>query len=776
MDFAIHTSHPIPTNHAVISLTLSPVTTEELLERSQELGRHHIGRAPVQERTKTPIPAHSIDRANFCSQLDQTIGTVREETNNASPQAASETISQVMYKAAKDSRIVQRVTEPVNTQKPRWQRVLQAKDAKQLWKAIDWSGTFEALSDRNSGPSHEEFAQHFRRLLNPLQSKEVYEPDSERYIPILDDPILPSEVLEAIEEMKPNKAAGTDGIAPDILKWLSDQWIFLLTDLFNEVFSGDYPTEWTRAKVFTLYKKGNHKDPANYRGISILVALAKVYDAILAARFKLWYAPCEEQAGAQKGRSCEEQVLILKLLIDVARKTKRSLLIAFVDYEKAYDKVNRKKLMQMLDDHGCGTKFLLALQRSLIDASGVVGQATFTTTAGVKQGGGTSCPLFTFFIDATVRELRQYGSDGWIEDLSSLLFMDDTAIIATSRQALEQKLQILKQCTDNLGMVIHPKKSQYMTVNNDSREPILLDNVCISKTTEYNYLGCLIQDAKVTDIVKAEIDRRWKHVWKYMSFLRVNADAPFKVKKKVWDAAMNAALFYGCATWLSKAKLRSIEKPYMQTLKTMLSIRTTIPADLILAETGCPSPAGFVRSRQQKFLAKMRQRGNGSLVVRAMNMATQEHSPMGDAIREVESLDLSTMQSEIHHRIHQATTTRCTTYLEINPDLTVHCVYTDQKSAAIPERHRIAFTRLRLSSHRLRIETGRWARIPREERLCVCGEQQTESHVLLQCERNIETRETYLGDRVFVNLNSLFSEMPPDKCCAFVYCVLKTFE
>lgn len=71
----------------------------------------------------------------------------------------------------------------------------------------------------------------------------------------------------------------------------------------------------------------------------------------------------------------------------------------------------------------------------------------------------------------------------------------------------------------------------------------------------------------------------------------------------------------------------------------------------------------------------------------------------------------------------------------------------------------------------------RWARIPREERLCVCGELQTESHVLLQCERNIEARETYLwGNRVFVNLNSLFSEMPPDKCCAFVYCALKTFE
>ena len=46
---------------------------------------------------------------------------------------------------------------------------------------------------------------------------------------------------------------------------------------------------------------------------------------------------------------------------------------------------------------------------------------------------------------------------------------------------------------------------------------------------------------------------------------------------------------------------------------------------------------------------------------------------------------------------------------------------------------RIAFTRIRLSSHRLKIETGRWARIPKQERLCTCGAIQTEQHVLLNC-------------------------------------------
>ena len=83
-------------------------------------------------------------------------------------------------------------------------------------------------------------------------------------------------------------------------------------------------------------------------------------------------------------------------------------------------------------------------------------------------------------------------------------------------------------------------------------------------------------------------------------------------------------------------------------------------------------------------------------------------------------------------------------YVQINPDLEVHTTHTQcvQPDLPIPEHTRVAFSRMRLSSHRLRIETidiiynmmsmietGRWARIPRDQRLCGCGEVQDEGHV-----------------------------------------------
>jgi len=134
---------------------------------------------------------------------------------------------------------------------------------------------------------------------------------------------------------------------------------------------------------------------------------------ILSARFNLWYHPTPEQAGAQKNRGCEEQILTIRLLIDIARKNKQELYIAFIDYQKAYDKVNITKLIEKMDRKGCGTKFLMALQRSM-SSIGTIGNKQFQTSSGVKQGGGSSCKAFTFYIDQTIDAVKSVGPDGWL--------------------------------------------------------------------------------------------------------------------------------------------------------------------------------------------------------------------------------------------------------------------------------------------------------------------------------------------------------------------------
>ena len=296
--------------------------------------------------------------------------------------------------------------------------------------------------DATETPSDKEFCKHYESLLNPHGISVEYFPDKIKYMPILDDNITMWEVESQVKRFKSNKAAGCDCLPPGMLKRLDDSWIVLLTYVFNLVFAGVYPIAWNLVKVFNIFKKGLLWNPENYRGISIMLAIAKLYDMILADRFVKWYKPLNEQAGSQSGRGFEEQILTLRLIIDVARKAGYVLYIALRELRESL--VDRLKLLQHLYARGCCSRFLSALDAATSLSTRVIGSSSFTPTSGVKQGGCTSCPLFTCFIDTTIEAIACTGLNGWLGSLHCLLLMDDTVVFATSRHKLEEKLKSLK--------------------------------------------------------------------------------------------------------------------------------------------------------------------------------------------------------------------------------------------------------------------------------------------------------------------------------------------
>ena len=127
---------------------------------------------------------------------------------------------------------------------------------------------------------------------------------------------------------------------------------------------------------------------------------------------------------------------------------------------------------------------------------------------------------------------------------------------------------------------------------------------------------------------------------------------------------------------------------------------------------------------------------------------------------------------EIKQRIRNSATTRRRTYLTLNPELITPEVY--DKKSVVMEHHRTAFSRLWLASHRLRIETGRWSRIPPEQRLCDCGEVQTETHALFHCPTSDNVRQTYNIDSN-ENFHTILKSRDTHDICAFCYEILNLF-
>ena len=247
----------------------------------------------------------------------------------------------------------------------------------------------------------------------------------------------------------------------------------------------------------------------------------------------------------------------------------------------------------------------MALQKSMTTI-GLIGNETFSTSSGVKQGGSTSCMSFTSYIDPTIHAVKSLGPDGWLGECQILLFMDDTVIFATSREKMEQKLNKLKECADNIGMIIHPTKSKYITVNTNDEQPFRINNVNINETKEYVYLGAPIMNNTVTKQIELQLQQKNPHTIKFASFLYKNNDCPFIVKKTVWESAFKAAIFYGCETWLTK-DLQLIEKPYLKTVKQLLNVRQTTCSDTLLIDLGISNAKSMVKDKQCKFLKTLLQ-------------------------------------------------------------------------------------------------------------------------------------------------------------------------
>ena len=519
---------------------------------------------------------------------------------------------------------------------------------------------------------------------------------------------------------------------------------------------------WTISKLLMLFKKGSTMDCGNYRGISIIDALAKCYDYLLNNRLTEWYIPCREQAGAQSKRGCTEHIVTLRLVIDRCVRKKQPLFIAFIDFSKAYDRVPRNYLLNLLKSLGCGAVMLTALTSLFWTTKFVLGATLITAVIGVKQGSPTSCFLFILFVDEFVRLVkRRSGVDGFLGWLHLLMLMDDTVLFATSRTRLIEKLNLLTEWCNRCGMVINEDKTQFMafvTNDPDDKSPIVLNLhhgvVKVIHCDEYKYLGSIFtSDGKVSSTMLKHTIARTKDVNKLMIFLEANKDAPFKVKKTVVDACFNASLLYGSEGWLGVKPSQTLNTMYMKAIKMLLGVRQSTPNDTCLIEAGYPSLEAAIRQRQRKFISRMKKERENMYddpLMFALDITERDNPTMQRYLSGVLCEDGDIVQNDISRRkerLLSSQRTRAMTYCAMNPELSVHSMYTSCDVFA--DGLRIAFMNVRLSSHRLRVETGRWARIPHDQRLCQCGiDVQTEQHVISKCSLVDGIRSSYNNESV----------------------------
>ena len=300
--------------------------------------------------------------------------------------------------------------------------------------------------------------------------------------------------------------------------------------------------------------------------------------------------------------------MTLRLLIDYTRKTRKKLFILFIDFEKAYDKVRRDKLLELLRSAGCGTIMLKVLEAIYKNTKFLFKTVVIVANLGVKQGSSASCILFIIYVDRMIRMVKSaFEADGFLGSLHMLMLMDDTVLFATSREKLIEKFQKCQDYCEEYGMSINQKKTQFMVINKSKgdTETIVSRGINVKYCKSYTYLGAPITDnGSYLTMIDIHSKDKLKHTIKFYTFLNRNPDVPFSMKKQVAYACVLSSILYGCETWFTN-NFGKAETMYTKIVKALLDVRNTTCNDVCLVEADMPSFQALVTKRMKKYIQKM---------------------------------------------------------------------------------------------------------------------------------------------------------------------------
>ena len=312
------------------------------------------------------------------------------------------------------------------------------------------------------------------------------------------------DVDDALKCLDANKAYGPDGISPKVLKEGRPSLVNILTKMFNLSLSkGIFPNAWKRANVCPIYKKAEEFFTQNYRPISLLPTIAKVFEKVVFKHlfnfFRTNFTISLWQSGFLPGHSTVTQLIEIYDEFCKAVEKGKEIRVVFLDISKAFDRVWHAGLLHKLHGSGIRGRLLQWLKNYLTDRQQRVTingakSEWGNILAGVRQGSVLGPLLFLIFINDITHVIKK---------CKIRLFADDTCLFvevdepAEAAEILNNDLTEIQQWADKWLVSFSPPKTEEMLITNKAARnhpPLFLNNQPITKVSHHKHLGIHLSD------------------------------------------------------------------------------------------------------------------------------------------------------------------------------------------------------------------------------------------------------------------------------------------
>src|SRR5207245_3229491 len=271
------------------------------------------------------------------------------------------------------------------------------------------------------------------------------------------------EVRVALEDMKSGKASGPSGVVTEMLKAAGEIVIEWMTDLFNAVVrEGKVPADWCKSWMISIYKgKGDAMECGSYRGIKLLEHAMKVFERVIEARVRDKIDKIDNmQFGFSPGKGTTDAIFIVRQLQEKYLAKKKDLWMAFIDLEKAFDRVPREVPWWALREVEVEEWLIKVIQSLYEEATTSVKLSSgesqpFEVKVEVHQGSVLSPLLFIVVLAALSRRFT-------VGLPYELLYADELVLMADSMEELTVKLEKWKESLETKGLGVNLSKTKVM--------------------------------------------------------------------------------------------------------------------------------------------------------------------------------------------------------------------------------------------------------------------------------------------------------------------------